>query len=183
MTKWILVNFPKGPVVWSGGLLVFSGCAHVKQLITEWSCVGDACIQQTEGVLWCLMFTWSNFTTLCIEARLLLHNANMLPRSYNQQKGSNIRKKQIWICKSCLVKSGVFLNFACSLREKAGLVTLRFKKKESVLLICCDPAVFSWFWFTSRGHERHPYCLIISGLFRLHMQVGAKRSQTHHLCM
>lgn len=27
------------------------------------------------------------------------------------------------------MKNGVFLNFACSLREKAGLVTLRFLKK------------------------------------------------------
>lgn len=83
---------------WPFGVLRVCACktAHYPD---EWSCVGDACIQQTEGVLRCLMFTWSNFTTLCIEARVLLHNANMLPRSYNQQKGSNITKKQILICK------------------------------------------------------------------------------------
>lgn len=44
MTKWILVNFPKGPAVWYGGLLVFSGCAHVKQLITQMS-----------GVVWVML--------------------------------------------------------------------------------------------------------------------------------
>lgn len=145
-------------------------CASVKQLITQRALeLCECCLYLTDwrrAVVWCSRGSQSNFTTYCRE--FTEPRGIMLISSHSVTTNGRPAKKPDLGHLRYIMLQRKYDRFSDLSYENASLNSLLFtsiKERLDFLILLCSCCVYL-FLVHIEGAWNHPYCLIISGMFR-----------------